>query len=242
MDNYWNRQVVLITGGSGGIGREMVRHLTGLGCRVAINFLQQEDKAADLLRELDTDRARIYQADVGHETQVNEMVERIEADFGAVTVLINNAGIIRNNLLITMSNDDWDSVIRTHLTGTFYCTRRVLRNMIKAHFGRIINVSSISGVQGEAGQVHYASAKAGAIAFAKSLAQEVGTKGITCNSLVLNLFNTENARRRVKPEIFQRIVDHSPLRRAGEPPEVAHAIEYLAGPNSSLMTGQVVTL
>lgn len=242
MENYWERQVVLVTGGSGGIGREMVRHLISLGCKVAINYVQREEAAQKLLEELNSDRARIYRADIADDKQVNEMVDRIEKELGEVTVLVNNAGIIRNNLLITMSNEDWHSVINTHLTGTFYCTRRVLRNMLKARFGRIINISSISGVEGNGGQVHYASAKAGVIAFAKSLAQEVGSKGITCNALVLNLFRTENALKNVKPEIFKRIEDNMPLRRVGEPHEVVHTIEYLAGPHSGLMTGQVVTL
>jgi 3-oxoacyl-[acyl-carrier protein] reductase len=242
MEDYWQKQVVLVTGGSGGIGREMVRHLVRLGCKVAINYVQRTDAAKQLVDELETDRARIYRADIGDDKQVDEMVTRIEEELGEVTILVNNAGIIRNNLLITMTNEDWHSVINTHLNGTFYCTRRVLKNMLKARFGRIINVSSISGVEGNAGQVHYASAKAGVIAFAKSLAQEVGSKGITCNALVLNLFKTENALKNVKPEIFKRIEDNSPLKRVGDPHEVVHAIEYMAGPHSGLMTGQVVTL
>lgn len=242
MEDYWKNQVVLITGGSGGIGREIVRHLNKLGCKVAVNYIHNKENADKLVSELDSSRIKAYQADIGDDKQVDQMVSKIEAELGEVTILINNAGIIRNNLLLTTSNEDWHSMINTHLTGTFYCTRRVLRNMMKSRFGRIINVSSISGVEPKAGQVHYASAKAAVIAFAKSLAHEVGSKGITCNALVLNLFKTENALKNVRPELFEQITKNMPLKRVGDPHEVPPTIEFMAGPNSGLMTGQVVTL
>lgn len=242
MSEYWKNQVVLVTGGSGGIGRHIVRHLASLGCKVAVNFAQNKENASKLIEELGTPRVKAYQADVGDDKQVDEMITKIEGELGDVTILINNAGIIRNNLLLTTSNEDWHAMINTHLTGTFYCTRRVLKNMMKARFGRIINVSSISGVEPKAGQVHYASAKAAVIAFAKSLAHEVGSKGITCNALVLNLFKTENALKNVRPELFEQITKNMPLKRVGEPHEVPPTIEFMAGPHSGLMTGQVVTL
>lgn len=241
MSNYWSKQIVLVTGGSGGVGREIVRHFHALGCKVAINYRTQMDRAESLKHELGGERVQTYRADVSVEAEVNAMIDQIENDFGPVTVLINNAGMLQSNLLITMTNDDWFGMINSHLTGTFFCTRRVLREMLKARAGRIINISSISGVKGFPGHAHYSAAKAGMIAFAKSVAFEVGKKGITCNAVILNQLKTENVVR-VQPEVIEQLIESSPLRRLGEPHEVIPALEYLASDKSALMTGQVLTL
>lgn len=242
MTDYWSEQVVLVTGGSGDVGRELATRFARLGSKVAVGFRQNRARAEEFLKNLDSPRARIYQADVSVREEVDRMISAVEQDFGPVSVLINNAGEITSNLLLTMTDEEWDRIVGSHLNGTFFCTRRVLGGMLKRKAGRIINVSSIAALQGEAGRVHYSSAKAAVIAFARSLAEEVGRSGVTCNAVVLGLIDTPGARMRVPEEVFRRIVEKSPLKRAGQTNEVADAVEFLASGKSTLMTGQVLQL
>ncbi len=243
MDDGWKDQVVLITGGSGLIGSELTSHFARLGAKVAFSYLRNKDRADALVRTLASPRVRAYQADVSVEKEVDALVGKVEADLGPVTVLINNAGPITRNLLISMPAEEWFATINAHLSAAFFCSRRVLPEMMKARYGRIINVSSIAGVRGTPGMVHYSAAKAGLIGFSKALAREMGSKGITCNTLVLGLIESEKFEStHVNPQIRVALAAAKALSRNGRPDEIVHAVEFMAGRGSGYMTGQSIVL
>lgn len=239
---YWQKQTVLVTGGTGGLGQEMVRHFAALGCRVAINYFSRDDRAQALLGEINSAQVKIYRADIRKENEVERMVEEIAKALGPVSILINNAGYISNHLLVMNSLEDWQKIIDTHLTGTFLVSRGVVKNMMKVKFGRIINISSVSAIEGGQGQTSYAAAKAGIIGFAKALSHELGPLGITCNTLVLSMFDTESAKQGASEELARRRLIQSPFRRVGKPKEILDALEYLASDKSNFVTGQTLQL
>ena len=239
--DYWRKQCVLVTGSSRGLGRELAVHFSKLGAHVAVNFLKNESAAHDTLSLCAGRDTKVYQADVGNEDSVQQMVKRIDAELGPISILINNAGHTRDGLLIQMSSEQWRSVLNTHLDGAFYCSREVLKNMMNAKFGRIINVSSVAGVRGTMGQCNYSAAKAGLIGFTKALSKEIGTMNITCNAVVLGMIDTELTAR-LTDEAKKQKIDRTALRRMGSKSEVAGLIEYLAGPHSSFITGAALNV
>jgi 3-oxoacyl-[acyl-carrier protein] reductase len=239
--SFWENQVVLVTGASRGIGRELAIRFSSLGAKVAINYVSNEERAKEVLEKCNPEKTKLYRADVGIETDVTAMIERIEADFGDVTILVNNAGQTRDGLLMLMSAEDWRAVMSTHLDGAFYCSRAVMRGMVSNKFGRVINISSVSGIKGTAGQTNYSTAKAGLIGFTRALSREMGKKKITCNAVALGVIETEMTQD-LSPEVLKGYKDSTSLKRFGQTSEVADLVEFLASDKSSYLTGQVITL
>jgi 3-oxoacyl-[acyl-carrier protein] reductase len=236
-------RVALVTGASRGIGRAIAETLASGGHRVVVNFLQAEDEAgavAATIRRAGGEAVAIG-ADVGTETGVAELFAAVEESFGPVEVLVNNAGIVRDNLLLRMGAADWDAVITTNLRSVYLCTKTALRSMLKARWGRVISVTSVSGLAGNAGQANYAAAKAGIVGFTKSVAKEVGSRGITVNAVAPGFIETdmtsaidEAARDLAKNQIT--------LGRFGTPQEVSAAVGYLASEQAAYVTGQVLVV
>ncbi len=240
-EEYWREQTVLVTGGSRGIGRELVRRFAGLGARVAGTYLSNQAQAEALAAECGPERVRFYRADVSKEEDVAAMVAAARKDLGPITVLVNNAGQTRDGLLMTMKTSDWREVLGTHLDGAFFCTRAVLRDMLGKRRGRIVNVASISGLRGTAGQCNYSAAKAGLIGFTRALAREMGKKNITVNAVALGVIDTEMTAV-LSEDVRAAYKEQTSLKRFGSVQEVADLVEFVAGPRAAYMTGQVLPL
>ena len=236
-----NNQVALITGASRGIGRAIALTMARQGASVAINYTSRKDAALDVLEEISQKggRGMIVQADVSSDEDVKRMVEEIKSHMGSVTILVNNAGITRDGLLVRMKNEDWQQVLNANLTGAFYTCRAVSKDMMKAKHGRIINISSIVGLAGNAGQVNYSAAKAGLIGLTKSLAKELSSKNITVNAVAPGFIETEMTDT-LPDKVIEQLMGRIPLARLGHTHDVAEAVCFLAGPGAGYITGQVL--
>ncbi len=234
-------QVALVTGASRGIGRATAASLAGAGAAVAINYLASGEAAAEMARDLVQDGARAIpvQADVADPDQVGAMVKRVEEELGPVSILINNAGITRDGLLARMSAEDFDAVIAASLRGAFLCSKAVSRQMMKARSGVIINISSVIGRRGNAGQANYASAKAGLIGLTKSMARELGPRGVRVNAVAPGYVETDMTAA-LPEEMKEQIRKNTPLGRLAAPDEVARVIAFLASPAAGYITGAVI--
>lgn len=232
-------KVVLVTGGSRGIGKACAARFVQAGARVALCGRNGETARA-AAQEVGGD-TRGFQADVGDPADVDRLVKDITDAFGPVNVLVNNAGIVRDGLLMRMKNDAWDAVIATNLSGAFYCCRAVTRNMLRARWGRIINISSVIGLHGQAGQANYASAKAGLIGLSKSLAQELATRNITVNVVAPGYITTDMTAG-LTEEQRDNILAMIPAKRQGTPEEVADSVCFLAGESAGYITGAVLSI
>lgn len=236
-------KVALVTGGSRGIGRAIAEKLASTGIRVAVNYVRQAgaaDEAAATIQAAGGEAIAV-QADVRSREAVQGMVERIESQWGPVDILVNNAGIVRDTLLARMSEEDWQTVIDTHLTGAFYCTKAVLRAMMRRRWGRIVNISSLAGLAGNAGQTNYAAAKAGLIGFTRSLAKEVGPRNITVNAVAPGYIQTDLTRD-LADEWRQQALALTPLGRFGTPCDVASTVAFLISDAAAYITGQVISI
>ena len=233
----------LVTGASKGIGAAIAFRLAEMGVKVAVNYNKSRDEAAQVVETIKENggEAFMVHADVSKVDQVKAMVEKVKETWGNVEILVNNAGIIDDGLLVRMSDDAWDSVIATNLNGTFYCTRAVIRTMLRQRWGRVINIGSVVGIRGNAGQSNYAASKAGIIGFTKALAKEVANRNITINTVTPGFISTDTVD--VLPqEMKDRILTWIPQEHFGEVDDVAHLVAFLATKNSKYMTGQIISV
>lgn len=234
-------QVVLVTGGSRGIGRAVALACAREGAHVVINYAGNVKAAQSVVEEISEmgRKCLAVQADVSKASDVDRLIEESLADFGKIDVLVNNAGITRDGLLMRMKEEDWDAVLETNLKGIYLCTKAVTKGMMKQRSGRIINMTSVVGVMGNTGQANYAAAKAGVIGFTKSMAKELASRNINVNAVAPGFIHSDMTS--VLPENVQKaMTDAIPLARMGEPEEVADAVLFLASKASQYITGQVL--
>ncbi len=234
-------RVALVTGGSRGIGRAISELLGAQGHRVAVNYASRADAADEVVAAIAAagGEAMSVGADVGDEDAVAGMFDRVAAELGPVEVLVNNAGITRDELLLRMKADVWDEVMRVNLRSVFLCSRAALRGMLRNRWGRIVSVSSVAGLTGNPGQANYAASKAGMIGFSKSLAKEVASRAITVN-VVAPGFVLTDLTGGLGDGILQAAQDSSAMGRFGEAQEVASLVGYLCSDEASYITGQVI--
>ncbi len=233
-------QVALVTGASRGIGAAIADRLAGLGAIVVGTATSTDGAAAvsERLKALD-DQCRGVRLDVNEAGASEELVQHISAELGAPTILVNNAGITRDQLLMRMKDEDWDAVLDTNLKSVYTLSKACLRGMMKARNGRIISISSVIGCMGNAGQANYAAAKAGMEGFSRSLAREVGSRGITVNTVAPGFIDTDMTRELDETQ-REKLVADIPLQRLGQPEDIAAAVAFLASPLGSYITGQVI--
>ena len=231
-------QVVLVTGASRGIGAAIARAFAAEGAYVVVNYLvrhAQAEAVAASCRQAGGD-AWALAADVRSKAAVDDMVQRVVAELGRVDVLVNNAGITRDRMFLKMSREDWDMVIETNLNSMFNVTKQVVADMVEKGWGRIINISSVNGEKGQAGQTNYSAAKAGMHGFSMALAQELATKGVTVNTVSPGYIGTDMVKA-IREDVLAKIVATVPVKRLGEPSEIASIIAWLASEEGGYATG-----
>jgi len=239
----FENQVAVVTGAGRGIGHAIAVRLAKEGARVASVSRTEANaqKTADEINAARADAAKAYAVDVADHAAVQKAAAQILEDFGRVDILVNNAGVTRDGLSMRMSLDDWDTVMNTNLKGAFTFTQALMRPMIKQRSGRIINISSIAGLTGNAGQANYSASKAGLIGLTKTLARELASRGITVNAVAPGLIETDMTTV-LSDEIRQAILQKVPLGKLGEPDDIAGAVAYLASAEAKYITGQVLTV
>jgi len=234
-------RAAIVTGGSRGIGRAIVKELAGRGANVAFSFSKNKELADQLAAEVEGAgrRALAFQADVTDAAAAEKMVRSVKSELGSVDYLVNNAGITRDKLIMMMSEDDWDAVLDTNLKGVFNVTKPAVSLMVRQRRGAILNIASISGVVGMAGQTNYSASKAGLIGFTKALAKEVARRSITVNALALGLIETDMTVA-LADEYKQKMLEQIPLGRYGTVEEVARVAVFLLSDDARYITGQVI--
>ncbi len=243
MKDMLKDKVALVTGASRGIGKAIALALAENGAAVAVNYSSSEASAvevAELIRKNDG-KAEIFKARVNVEAEVEEMFSGVEKSLGPVDILVNNAGITKDNLLMRMKTEEWDSVIDVNLKGAFLCTRRAVKSMMKNRYGKIINISSVVGFAGNAGQFNYSAAKAGIIGMTKSAALECASRGIRVNAVAPGFIETDMTAS-LSDDVKAAYMEKIPLKSLGSPEDIANAAVYLASPLSDYMTGQTLHL
>jgi 3-oxoacyl-[acyl-carrier protein] reductase len=236
-------RVAIVTGGGRGIGRAVALRLANEGADVAISFRSNDEAAEAAAEDVRAAgvRCEIFKGDIASPDDVGAMVKGVSDAFGRIDILVNNAGLTRDNLMMRMKEEEFDEVINTNLKGTYLCTRAVLRPMIRARWGRIVNISSVVGLVGNAGQANYAASKAGIIGFTKSVAREVAQRGITANVVAPGYVETELTGS-LPEEVKDQIRGQVPAGRFGEAGEVAEVVAFLAGDGAGYVTGQTVAV
>ncbi|MBR0061912.1 MAG: 3-oxoacyl-[Selenomonadaceae bacterium] len=243
MSSNLSGKTALVTGASRGIGRAIALRLAEDGAKVALNFSSNISKAEEVKAAIEASggTAMLVQGDVSNFAVVTELIKKVVDDWGRLDILINNAGITRDNLLLKMSEDDFDKVIATNLKGVFNCTKAVTKLMMKQRGGRIVNMSSVVGLKGNISQANYAAAKAGIIGFTKSAARELASRGVTVNAVAPGFINTDMTAalsEKVKEVMMQEI----PAGRMGTPEDVANAVAFLVSDEAAYITGQVLSV
>lgn len=234
-------KTALVTGASRGIGKAIALALAAAGANVAINYAGNKEAAQEVAAEIEKmgRKALLLQGDVAKTDVCAEMIDTVVSEFGNIDILINNAGITRDTLLMRMKEEDWDAVLSTNLKGVFNCTKAAIKYMMKQKSGRIVNISSVVGVMGNAGQANYAAAKAGCIGFTKTVAKEVASRGITVNAVAPGFIKTDMTS--VLPEkVITAMEAGIPLARLGEPEDIAKAVLFLVGDDATYITGQTL--
>jgi 3-oxoacyl-[acyl-carrier protein] reductase len=229
-------KVALVTGGSRGIGAAISRELARAGAKVAVNYRAGQEAADEVAGEIG---GLAVQADVSKPEEVQALIERVEGELGDVDALVNNAGVTRDTLIARMSDEDWDAVLDTNLRGTFHMCRAVARKMLRRRAGSIVNLTSVVGLHGNAGQVNYAASKAGIVGLTKSLAKELGNRGVRANAIAPGYIDTELTG--VLPDdVRNLILGNTPLGRLGTPEDVAGAVRFLCSDEAGFVTGEVL--
>ncbi|WP_187263817.1 3-oxoacyl-[acyl-carrier-protein] reductase [Pontibacter beigongshangensis] len=234
-------KVALVTGASKGIGRAIAQKFVEMGAQVAFTYLSSVEKGQQLEQELTAHggKAKGFRSDAADNAQAEKLVEDVISEFGKIDILVNNAGITRDGLLMRMSVEHWDAVINTNLKSVFNLTKSATKHMMRAKTGSIINITSVVGIKGNAGQANYAASKAGIIGFTKSVALELGSRNIRCNAVAPGFIETE-----MTGELDQKVVDEwrkaIPLKRGGTPADVANCVAFLASDDAAYISGQVL--
>jgi 3-oxoacyl-[acyl-carrier protein] reductase len=239
-----NGKTAVVTGGARGIGAAICKKLASQGADIAIIARAANEQAlaleADIAKEYGV-RAKVYACDVSDAEQCKAAVKQILADFGNITILVNNAGITRDGLMISMKEADFDAVINTNLKGTFNMTQACYRPFMKQKYGKIINLGSVSGLLGTAGQANYAASKAGVMALTKVTARELASRGVTCNAIAPGFIATDMTKA-ISDEATENYLKSIPAGRAGQPEDVANLAAFLASPESDYITGTVIRI
>ena len=236
-------KIAIITGASRGIGKSIAKSFIAQGATVAFTYRSSEEKAIELEKELTASGgvAKGFKSDASKMADAESLVKEVLEAFGTIDIVVNNAGITDDTLLMRMSEEQWDRVINVNLKSCFNLTKAVLKTMLKARFGSIINISSVVGVQGNAGQANYAASKAGILGFTKSIALELGSRNIRCNAIAPGFIETEMTAK-LDPDTVQGWRNAIPLKRGGTPEDVANACIFLASDMSSYVTGQTLNV
>ncbi len=242
-DSSLDGSVALVTGASRGIGAVVAARLAKAGAKVGVNYLSSRDAAAEVVDSIKRrgGEAMLLEGNVSEETAAAAVVKQVVDEWGHVNILVNNAGINRDRLLMRMTSDDWDQVLDVDLKGAFLCTRHVIPHLIRQHSGRIINISSVVGISGNPGQANYAAAKAGLIGFTKAVAREVASRNVTVNALAPGYIATGMVEQ-LSEDTRQRILDRIPMGKFGTPEDVAEAVLFLCSQGAGYITGQVLTI
>ena len=235
--------IAVITGGTRGIGKQIILELAQNGYDIATNYRTENDDLKDLINQVEKTGAKIntYKCNVSNYENTEEFIKNVISDFGKIDVLINNAGITKDGLLMRMKKEDFEDVVDVNLVGTFNITRNVIPYMIKAKKGKIVNISSVVGVSGNAGQTNYSASKAGIIGFTKSLAKEVASRNITVNAVAPGFIQTKMTDV-LKDEVKDEILKQIPLKRFGTTDDVAKVVKFLVSEDSDYITGQVINI
>jgi len=234
-------RVAVVTGGSRGIGRAVALELAKRCAAVVVNYNKSPESAEKVVAQIIADggRAAVFQADVSSIEQAAALIKFSVDTFGDLHILVNNAGITKDTLIMMMSEDDWDAVVATNLKSTFNCSKAAVKHMMRKRYGRIINMASVAGQMGNAGQTNYSASKAGQIGFTKALAREVASRNITVNAIAPGFVDTEILNS-VPPEMMEAAMKFVPLGRKGQPEEIAYAVAFLASDQAAYITGQVL--
>lgn len=236
-------KVAIVTGASRGIGRAIALELASRGAAIAINYNKSADAAIAVVAQIEEagGKAIAYQADVSNFEQAQNLIKTASKELGGLDILVNNAGITRDNLIMRISEEDWDRVIDVNLKSTFNCAKAAIRPMMRARKGRIINITSVAGQMGNPGQTNYSASKAGQIGFTKALAREVASRNITVNAVAPGFVDTEILSD-MSEEAMAAIDEMTPLGRRGQPEEIAYAVAFLASDQAAFITGQVLAI